>query len=67
MLPFSAIIEALTDLLAVVVSSTDANKSTIALRDRVEVISKKLRTRAGDAVVKEEGKELFKSVTRDRR
>jgi hypothetical protein len=60
------IVEALTDLLAIVVSSTEAARSTIALRDRVEVISKKLRTRAGDAVVKEEGKELFKNVTRER-
>ena len=61
------IVEALTDLAAIVVSSTDAAKSSITLRDRVEAISKKMRIRAGDAVLKEEGRELFKNVTRDRR
>jgi hypothetical protein len=58
------IIEALTDLTAMVISATDAAKSNIAIRDRVEAISKRLRTRANEAVTKEEGKELFKSVTR---
>jgi hypothetical protein len=60
------IIEALTDLVAIVVSATEAAKSNIAIRDRVEAISKKMRTRANEAVTKEEGKELFKNVTRAR-
>jgi hypothetical protein len=60
------IIEALTDLVAIVVSASEAGKSNIAIRDRVEAISKKLRVRANEAVTKEEGKELFKTVTRAR-
>jgi hypothetical protein len=60
------IVEALTELLAIVVSTTDAAKSNIAMRDRVEAIGKKLRVRANEAVTKEEGKELFKTVTRQR-
>jgi len=60
-------IEALTDLMAIILSATEANKSSIAMRDRVEAISKKLRTRANDAVSKQEGTALFKGVTRDRR
>jgi hypothetical protein len=60
-------VEALTDLLALVVSTTDAGKSTIAMRDRCEAVGKRLRTRANEAVTKEEGKALFKGVTRDRR
>jgi hypothetical protein len=60
------IVEGLTELLAIVVSATEAGKSNIAIRDRVEAIGKKLRTRANEAVTKEEGKALFRNVTRVR-